>query len=54
MDANQLEEWEIKDYTRISAYDGRPSTGNDLSDIIKGKYPESMSPWRNRMCYITP
>ena len=42
--ANQLEEWEIKDYTRISAYDGRPSTGNDLSDIIKGKYPESMSP----------
>ena len=52
--ANQLEEWEIKDYTRISAYDGRPSTGNDLSDIIKGKYPESMSPGRNRMCYITP
>ena len=42
--ANQLEEWEIKDYTRISAYDGRPSTGNDLSDIIKGKYPESVTP----------
>ena len=41
--ANQLEEWEIKDYTRISAYDGRPSTGDDLSDIITGKYPESVS-----------
>ena len=24
--ANQLKEWEIEDYTRISAYDGRPST----------------------------
>ena len=22
--ANQLKEWEIEDYTRISAYDGRP------------------------------
>ena len=26
---NQLEEWEVKDYTRISAHDGRPSTGDD-------------------------
>ena len=52
--ANQLEEWEIKDYTRISAYDGRPSTGNDLSDIIKGKVSREYVAWRNRMCYITP
>ena len=42
--ANQLKEWEIEDYTRISAYDGRPSTGDDLSDIISGKYPESVTP----------
>ena len=42
--ANQLEEWEVKDYIRISAYDGRPSTGDDLSDIITGKYPESVTP----------
>ena len=32
--------WEIENYTRISAYDGRD---DDLSDIIKGKYPENMS-----------
>ena len=42
--ANQLKEWEIENYTRISAYDGRPSTGDDLSDIITGKYPESVTP----------
>jgi hypothetical protein len=32
--------WEIENYTRISAYDGRD---DDLSDIIKGRYPESMT-----------
>ena len=37
---NQFDYWEVKDYTRISAYDGRE---DDLSDIIKGKYPENMS-----------
>ena len=37
---DMLKYWEIKDYTRISAYDGRE---DDLSDIIKGKYPENMS-----------
>ena len=41
---NQLEEWEVKDYTRISAHDGRPSTGDDLSDILTGKYPDSITP----------
>ena len=36
----QLKYWEIEKYTRISAYDGRD---DDLSDIIKGRYPEDMS-----------
>ena len=37
---NQFKYWEVDNYTRISAYDGRE---DDLSDIIKGKYPENMS-----------
>ena len=37
---SQFEYWDIKDYTRISAYDGR---NDDLSDIIKGKYPENVT-----------
>ena len=37
---NQFKYWEIEDYTRISAYDGRE---DDLSDIIKGTYPTMMS-----------
>jgi len=36
----QFEHWELDNYTRISAYDGRE---DDLSDIIKGKYPDMMS-----------
>lgn len=36
----QFEYWEIENYTRISAYDGRVS---DLSEILKGTYPESMT-----------
>ena len=36
----QFKYWEIENYTRISAYDGRE---DDLSDIIKGKYPDKMS-----------
>ena len=36
----QFNFWEVDNYTRISAYDGRD---DDLSDIIKGKYPENMS-----------
>ncbi len=35
----QLKYWEIENYTRISAYDGRE---DDLSDIIKGTYPDMM------------
>ena len=37
---DQFKYWEIKDYTRISAYDGRE---DDLSDIITGTYPTMMS-----------
>ena len=37
---NQFKYWEVDNYTRISAYHGRD---DDLSDIIKGKYPENMS-----------
>ena len=37
---DQFKYWEIENYTRISAYDGRD---DDLSDIIHGKYPESMT-----------
>ena len=37
---DQFKYWEITDYTRISAYDGRD---DDLSDIISGRYPDTMS-----------
>ena len=36
----QLDYWGIENYTRISAYDGRE---DDLSGIIKGRYPSMMS-----------
>ena len=37
---NQFKYWEIDNYERISAYDGRD---DDLSDIIKGRYPEMLT-----------
>jgi hypothetical protein len=37
---SQFDYWEIENYTRISAYDGRE---DDLSDVIKGRYPEMMT-----------
>ena len=37
---NQFAYWGIENYTRISAYDGRE---DDLSDIIRGRYPEMMT-----------
>ena len=37
----QLKYWEIENYTRISAYDGRDD--RDLGDILKGTYPDGMS-----------
>jgi len=37
---NQFKYWEIENYTRISAYDGRT---DDLSDIIHGRYPENVT-----------
>ena len=38
---DQFTYWEIENYTRISAYDGRD--GRDLGDILKGRYPDNMS-----------
>ena len=37
----QLKYWQIENYTRISAYDGRD--GRDLGHILKGRYPDNMS-----------
>ena len=37
---DMLKHWEVENYTRISAYDGRE---DDLSDILKGRYPDAMS-----------
>ena len=37
---DQFKYWQVENYERISAYDGRE---DDLSDIIKGKYPVMMS-----------
>ena len=37
---NQFKYWEIENYTRISAFDGR---NDDLSDIIFGRYPETLT-----------
>jgi hypothetical protein len=37
---NQFKYWEIQNYERISAYDGRD---DDLSDIIHGRYPSNMT-----------
>ena len=36
----QFKYWQLDNYTRISAYDGRD---DDLSDILVGKYPTDMS-----------
>ena len=37
----QFEYWEIENYHRVSAYDGRDD--RDLGDILKGRYPDGMS-----------
>ena len=37
---DQFKYWEIDNYTRIAAYDGRE---DDLGSILKGKYPDMMS-----------
>ena len=36
----QFKYWEIENYTRVSAYDGRE---DDLGSILKGRYPDNMS-----------
>ena len=45
-----LKYWEVENYTRISAYDGRE---DDLSDILKGKYPDGMSSGEGWLYNIT-
>lgn len=37
---SQFKYWDVKNYTRISAYDGRE---DDLSSIISGRYPTQMT-----------
>ena len=37
---DQFKYWKLTNYERVSAYDGRE---DDLSDIIKGRYPEGLS-----------
>lgn len=37
---SQFTYWEIENYERISAYDGRE---DDLSGILKGRYPDNMT-----------
>ena len=37
---NQFKYWDVENYERISAYDGRE---DDLSDIVAGRYPTNMS-----------
>jgi len=38
---NQFKYWEIENYERISACDGRGD--NDLGEILKGRYPDNMT-----------
>ena len=37
---DQFKYWEIENYHRISAYDGRES---DLGELLKGRYPDMMT-----------
>ena len=37
---DQFKYWEIENYERVSAYDGRE---DDLGDILKGRYPDMMN-----------
>ena len=37
---DQFKYWGVTNYTRVSAYDGRD---DDLSEILKGRYPDLMS-----------
>ena len=37
---DQFRYWEVEDYQRVSAYDGRGD--NDLGEILKGRYPDCL------------
>ena len=38
---DQFKYWQVENYTRVSAYDGRGD--NDLGEILKGRYPDNMT-----------
>ena len=38
---NQFKYWQVTNYERISAFDGRD---DDLGHILKGRYPDLMTP----------
>ena len=38
---DQFKHWEVENYQRVSAYDGRGD--NDLGEILKGRYPDQMT-----------
>ena len=38
---DQFKYWQVENYQRISAYDGRGD--NDLGEILKGRYPDQMT-----------
>ena len=39
----QLDYWDDQRPYSDLCFDGRPEVGDDLSDIIKGRYPDSMA-----------
>jgi GR25 family glycosyltransferase involved in LPS biosynthesis len=45
---SQFKYWQIENYTRISAYDGR---NDDLGDIIKGRYPDNVTTAEMGCCF---
>ena len=52
---SQFKYWEIENYTRVSAYDGRE---DDLGGILKGRYPDNMNSgevgcsWKDFFCKV--
>ena len=46
----QFKYWEIENYTRVSAHDGRE---DDLGSILKGRYPDNMNLVRSVVLLLT-
>ena len=38
---DQFKYWEVENYQRVSAYDGRGD--RDLGEVLKGRYPDAMT-----------